>query len=367
MSNRRKNTNGQGNKEEEKALHAPEYGAFRGIQLSLFQNFLCNTEEERARLSNTIDLWDGVPKYFVSRKDMNNSRMDGFLPTIERDFVFRRRAFRVRIRPARLADEDGRDKEFYPSAREELVEDVLRKIAVEQNYGFYDDTPPNQQSGVVFSLHMLRRELSSRGHSLSYQEVIESLDILAGCHIGIIAADGGGDYQAPILSGLLRVSRREYREDPKARWVAFFNPLVTQSIGALSYRQFDYQRMMSHRSQLARWLHKRLAHNYSNASLTDHYTISFSAIRRDSGLLEYKRLRDAVRKLDEAFEELKERHVLMSFTRKENRGARNAIVEVKYSLVPHPEFIGGVRAANKRRTDAVARIESGRERNPASR
>lgn len=351
-------------------MHAPRSEAFQGVQLSLFQNFLCNTEEERSRFSNTIELWDGVPKYFVSRKDMNGMRSDGFLPTIERDFVFRGRGFRVRIRPARLADEDGRDKEFYPSAREELVEDALRKIAVEQNYGFYEDTPPTQQSGAVFSLHMLRRELSSRGHSLSYQEVIESLDILAGCHIGIIAGDGEGDYQAPILSGLLRVSRKEYREDPKARWVAFFNPLVTQSIRALSYRQFDYQRMMSHRSQLARWLHKRFAHNYTNASLTDPYTISFSAIRRDSGLLEYKRVRDAVRKLDEAFQELRERNVLMSVRRKEKRGVRNAIVEVMYSLFPHPDFIGSVKAANKRRTDAtdtVARIEGGRARNPAPR
>jgi hypothetical protein len=359
MSNRRNNAKGQGT-EVGKELRAPQSEAFHGVQLSLFQHFLCNTEDERARLSNTIELWDGVPKYFVSRKEMNELRTDGFLPTIEREFVFRGRGFRVRIRPARLADENDRDKEFYPSAREELVEDALRKIAVEQNYGFYDDTPPNQQSGVVFSLHMLRRELSSRGHSLSYQEVIESLDILSGCHVGIIAADGKGDYQAPILSGLLRVSRREYREDHNARWVAFFNPLVTQSIRMLTYRQFDYQRMMSHRSQLARWLHKRLAHNYSNASLTDHYTITFSAIRRDSGLLEYKRMRDAVRKLDDAFHELQERQVLMSFNRKEKRGARNAIIEVTYSLMPHHKFIGSVRAANKRRTDAVASIEVGR-------
>jgi hypothetical protein len=134
---------------------------------------------------------------------------------------------------------------------------------------------------------------------------------------------------------------------------------MTQSIRELSYRQFDYQRMMSHRSQLARWLHKRLAHNYSNASLTDRYTISFSAIRRDSGLLEYKRVRDAVRKLDEAFQELHERRVIMSFKRNEERGARNAIVEVKYSLTPHREFILSVKAANKRRMDAVACIEDG--------
>ena len=41
---------------------------FENVQLNLFQNFLCNTEEERERFSNAIDLWDSVPRYSVSRQ-----------------------------------------------------------------------------------------------------------------------------------------------------------------------------------------------------------------------------------------------------------------------------------------------------------
>ena len=56
---------------------------------------------------------------------------------------------------------------------------------------------------------------------------------------------------------------------------------MTQSIDTLSYRQYNYPLMMSHKTQLARWLHKILAHNYVNASLMVPYNVSFSALRRD--------------------------------------------------------------------------------------
>jgi hypothetical protein len=175
-----------------KEILPPPSSAFLGVQLLLFKTFLCNTHEERDKLSNTIELWDGVPKYFISRKEMNNLRKEGFLPTLERDFQYNKRTLTVKIRPARLTDEVGKDKEFYPSAREELVEDALRKIAVEQNHGFFQahPEPTDRRSGVVFSLYMLRRELKRRGHSLSYQEVMEALDIMSSAVVELSTADG---------------------------------------------------------------------------------------------------------------------------------------------------------------------------------
>lgn len=337
-----------------------EENAFCATQLSLFQSFLCNGPEERDKLSNTIELWDGVPKYFMSRQDMNKQREKGILPTLEREFEYRGRVYTVRIRPARLTDQQGKDKEYYPSAREELVEDALRKIAAEQNHGFLD----HQESGVIFTLHMLRQELRRRGHALSYQEVVEGLDVLAGCRIEIHSADGTGDYQTPILADLLRVSRSRYKADPKARWMAHFSPLVTRSILSLNYRQYDYHAMMSHSTQLARWLHKRLAHNYVNASLLQPYTILFSTIQRDSGLLEYKEQRHAVRKLDEALDELKAHQILVEITKDARRGARGCILDVVYRMLPHPVFVGQIKAANKRHSDNIEKLPPLAESDP---
>jgi hypothetical protein len=342
------------NQKKDKAVKLPPNGAFAETQLSLFQTFLCNTESERDKLSNTIDLWDGVPKYFVSRQEMNKRRVKGLLPTIERSFEYRGRAFTVKIRPARLTDKDAKDKEFYPSAREELVEDALRKIATEQGYGFLN----SQNSGVIFTLHMLRKELSRRGHTLSYQEVVESLDVMAGCRIEIHAADGSGDYQSPILADLLRVSRTRYREDPKTRWMAHFSPLVTRSIYVLTYRQYDYHTMVSHTTQLARWLHKRLSHNYVNAHISQPYNILFSTVQRDSGLLEYARMRDAVRKLDEALNELRDHRVLLCYVKNERKGEKGKILDVNYVLTPHPAFVSQIKAANKRSSEALVQIKA---------
>lgn len=330
-------------------LKQPAETAFTGTQLSLFQSFLCNGDGERQTLSNTIELWDGVPKYFVSRQDMNKLRQRGLLPTMSRDFEYRGRAFTVKIRPARLVDEHGKDMEFYPSGREELVEDALRKLAAEQGYGFLE----RQESGVVFTLHMLRRELGRRGHTLSYQEVVDSLRIMTRCHIEMSAADGSRVFESPILPSLAAISRADYENDPQSRWIAYFNPLITQSIQALTYRQYDYHTMMAHSTQLARWLHKRLAHNYLNASLMQPYRLLFSTMQRDSGLLEYGRLRDAIRKFDQALAELREHKVLLSFDKEERRGERDKILDVAYVLTPHPAFVVQVKAANKRHSGTL--------------
>ena len=80
-------------------------------------------------------------------------------------------------------------------------------------------------------------------------------------------------------------------------------------------------------------------------------------IRRDSGLLEYKRTNDAVRKFEEALTELKDNTVLVSYGREEDsRGERNKILDIKYSLSPHPEFVKDVKAANKRQKDSKEQI-----------
>jgi len=326
---------------------APPPSAFAGTQLSLFQAFLCNTEGERDQLSNTIELWDSIPKYAISQQAMNQDRTkEGLLPRLEKSFVYKKHEYRMRITPAILDAEEGGDRAYYPSANEELVEDALRKIAAEQYKGFFDK--PEFKSGVVFSLGMLRKELKKRGHTRSYQEIIRSLQTLAGSHIEILLPEGKGFAVTSFLPALATVSRACWKEDPDSRWVAHFHPLVTQSIDALSYRQYNYHLMMSHSTQLARWLHKILSHSYVNASYTVPYRASLSSIRRDSGLLECRRINDDVRKLESALRELVDHKVLLGFTREDRRGARNKILDIDYLLTPHMQFVGDVKAANKR-------------------
>lgn len=335
----------------EKRTELPAHSAFVGMQLSLFQTFLCNTEEERDCLSNTIELWDSLPKYTLSQQAMNKLRTkEGLLPRLEKTVVYRQREYKLRITAAIVDDETGAPKAYYPSANEELIEDALRKIVAEQYQGFFDK--PAFKSGVVFSLNMLRKELQKRGHTRSYQEISRSLQILAGSTIEILLSEGAGFAKTNYLPALAGVSRAKFREDPNARWVALFHPLVTESIGQLSYRQYNYHVMMSHSTQLARWLHKRLSHNYTNASLVTPYSIFLSSIQRDSGLLEYQRRNDVVRKLEASLKELVEHKVLLKSQKEEQRGERNKILDIKYTLTPDASFVRNIKAANKRQQDA---------------
>ncbi|MEO8129597.1 MAG: hypothetical protein ABI822_21030 [Bryobacteraceae bacterium] len=234
-------------------------------QMNLFRDFLYNKEEDRENLSNAIDLWDSVPRYSVSRLAMTKAReKDKFLENHTALFQHRGRTYTCTISPARVTDISGEQKDFYPSANEELVEDALRKLATDQHAGFFDK--PNYRSGVMFSLYALREELKKRGHSRSYQEVRLALNILSKSIIEISAQNAQKGEMLVVsayLPSLVAVSKKRLEDDPEARWAVHFHPLVTSSIDQVTYRQFNYNLMMKHSSQLARWLHKQLVTKYT--------------------------------------------------------------------------------------------------------
>jgi hypothetical protein len=334
----------------------PTENHFRNAQLDLFQSFLCNTEDERDRLSNTIDLWDSLPKYAVSRQAMTKLRKDGgFLELLELEFKYKSKEFQVVIQPARIKDHDGVVQDYYPAANEELVEDALRKIAADQNQGYFDGQ--DFRSGVVFSLYMLRKELAKRGHTRSYQEIIESLRILSGSMIEIRSPPGEemeAFSRANYFPALAAVSKHKLDQDPSARWVVQFHPLVTQSINALTYRQYNYHQMMSHSTQLARWLYKQLSLKYIFANYDNSFSIQYSRIKRDSAMINYTRERDGISAIDNAFQELQEHSVISRFAKEYVRGPRGKIEEVLYVLYPSVEFVREMKAANKRGQGAVS-------------
>ena len=79
-------------------------------------------------------------------------------------------------------------------------------------------------------------------------------------------------------------------------------------------------------------------------------------MQRDSGLLEYARTRDAIRKLDEALDELRKKGVLMFFKTEDRTGERGRILDVSYTITPDPGFVSQIKAANKRHSDGVEQI-----------
>lgn len=334
----------------------PQPEDFNSRQMDLFRGLLCNTEAERDSLSNVFDLWDSIPRYVVSRQQQDKWRKAGTFPMLhEVPFHYRGRKLTATIQPAAVKGRDGTIRSYFPSANEELIEDVLRKIATDQNNGYYD--PKERRSGVVFTLHMVRKELERRRHGRTYSEIILSLEIMARSVIITTTTDGrDGEFTSNslYLNNLFRVSKGRLAEDPEAKWFADFHPFASRALDELTYRQFNYARLMSHKSQLARWLNKVLSLKYLNASFMHPFEIRLSTITRDSGLLQgYGRLRDAVAAVDSAFEELKDCQPPLFGCppdKKLAQGARGKIVDAVYTLHPSREFVAEVKAASKRHT-----------------
>ena len=211
----------------------------------------------------------------------------------------------------------------------------------------------------------MRTHLADQGHTLRYDELTEALDILSLSNIDIQGETDDAEVcytRMNYLSLLARVSKKDHsvNNSQDSKWLIQFHPLITNSISNLTYRQFNYRRLMKCRTQLSRWLISQLVLKYTQASLTNNFIMRYSTIKRDSALLEgYKRERDAIATLDASWDELKSLGVLTSYTKAEERGKRAKIVDVVYTIFPSPQFTAEQKASNRRLIDAKKSIEEG--------
>ena len=322
------------------------------LQFDLFTHFFGRPED----LSNTIELWDAIPKYaFRSRAQPGGLSADAPPPVYEQTFSWQPLPksenaplhCQVTLTPARIETATGWI-DVFPGADEELVEEVLRKIFADQDYGIHD--AGGGKSFVRFTLRHIYRELAARNKTRSIAEIARSLQILNKCSITVrVGGPGRGKAlcQGPVLPTLIARSRSDFLEDPAAVWAAQMHPLITEAIGRLSYRQFNYATLMSLATPLARWLLKRLSHEYINADLLTPYHTTLSSIERDSGLLKHSRTNANIATLLRALDELKARGVLLDTQANKEMSGRS-IVDLALKLTPTSRFVAEVKAANAR-------------------
>jgi len=333
---------------------------FNHQRMLLFQTFLCNTDAERDKLSNTVELWDSIPRYSITRRQQNALRDEktGTLPIQTLEFNYLGEAFRAQITPAKILESGPNGSvttiEYYPSNREELVEDALRKIASNKSYGFFLQDPV-ASSGVAFTLYELRIELAERGHGMTFAEITQSLMILHKSSIAVFKDSDGktGSISSNYFPVLMTVTRKQFDADPTSKWVVHFHPFITQGIATIAFRQFNYETMMSLSTQLCRWLHKYICMKFTQASMiTPPFKIHYKTIKRDSGLLKAKHEPTNYADVVHALDELKEKYVLYNWTCDKRIGPRGRIIDMIYSLSPSVEFVREAKAANRRRADA---------------
>jgi hypothetical protein len=301
------------------------------VQLSLFEIL----EVENRQYSNTVEIYDFLPKEFLGKA---TRVADTYLPRLEREFECRGIKYKMKLDPARVEDKDGTVREFYPSQREEVVEDCLRKLMVEGGGVFLDD-----QASVRFTLYQLQKELSDNGHTYSYTQIRESLEILTKTNIEL--SSDNGDIRL-IFSPIETLGIKG--EGGETQTFVRFSPLVTNSIKDRKFRLINYKKVMGYRSAIARKLHKRLSHFYIQASLTDKYSALLSTLIRDFGLTKYSQMSKNLRDFEKAVEELKDSNTILNFSKEEIKQERPRLKVIDYRLTiqPHPEFVSDVKKAN---------------------
>ncbi len=327
-----------GSRRREKTKAFDSYDQNRPIQLSLFEIL----EPENKKYSNTVEIYDFLPKEFLGKA---NRVQNTYLPRLEREFECRGKKYLMKLDPARIEDKDGTVKEYYPSQREEIIEDCLRKLMVEGNGIFLDDL-----AGVRFTLYQLQEELKSNKHTYSYTQIKESLEILAKTSIEL---ECPSDNVRLIFSPIETLGIRGGGDGGgETQTFVRFSPLVTNSIKERKFRLINYKKVIGYRTAIARKLHKRLSHFYTQASFTDKYEAYLSTLIGYFGLTFYSQMSKNLRDFEKGVEELKMSNTILNFHAREIKQDRPRlkIVDYKISIMPHPEFIAEIKKANHRKS-----------------
>jgi hypothetical protein len=311
----------------------------KSIQFDLFREFHDNNKK---RISNTIEIWERIPKYFPARTLKKLYPEKGHPDPFEWDYIDNNYKYTVIIRPA-LIKENGVYTAFFPSATEELIEESLKKILSSNEYGIHD--PKKSETWVKFSLSIIFRELKENGCTRSRSEIKRSIEIMNKCNISFLK-NGKEVWSGAILQDLITISRKDYLENTDSHHIARLPLFISNAINKLDYRQFNYSRLMSCNSSLSRWIYKRLIHRYKQANFINSYHFMYSDLK-NSGLLQQSIEGDNRKKTLSALNELVKKDVLTRYE-SQNKLKNRKIIDVKYTLYPSSNFISEQKAANSR-------------------
>jgi hypothetical protein len=325
---------------DNKQKKMPPSKAIKSIQYDLFSQFLTNDPDS---VSNTVELWESIPKYFFTPAQVEKLRtLTGHADPYEQPYSYKDMDCIVTIQPALIKQKDGSYKAFFPSVTEELIEESLKKILTDQNYGIHD--PYKTETWVKFSLYMVQKELKKRNKSRSLDQIKAAIQIMSQCII-MISKGKKEIWKGAILQDLVTVDREEYIEDTGALHAARLPLFISHAIDKLEYRQFNIDRHMQLKTQLSRWLYKRFVHRYKQASMIDTYHFMYSTVKGESRYLEGKTERNNRKKMLDALEELKGQGILMSYEVRETKEGRK-IIDVKYTVTASLDFRTEQKAAN---------------------
>ena len=314
-------------------------------QMSLFE--IIESPAKKDDYSNTIEIYDALPKYIWDQKreheDLSNA-------VVTRQCSIRGQQFTVKVKPAIIEKDDGRTVLIYAGQREEILEDALRKLAVNGKGHIIEG-----KAGVMFTLYELQKELSKMGHGYNLTEIKEAIQVCRGATLECISDDGEAFISSSFFPMVGLTTRGEFRKKGgNARCYVQFNPLVNESIMNMSFRQYNYKIGMQIRSPLARYIYKRMSHYWTQASPDSPYTPSLISFLTQSPRELSPRMPENVRAMKLALEALIKQEVISDYDANQIKDGRR-VIDVRYVIRPHENFVKQVMASNKRKQQTELR------------
>ena len=116
--------------------------------------------------TNSFAFYESIPRFIVARgrAGIIKRNEDGTAAPIRRHFVSDKKAYRLTLEPAYIEQKDGTLKASFPGAKEELIEFIIYKLAVESGY-FYNGSGDNKKTDnfvLLTSLYKIHDELKRR-------------------------------------------------------------------------------------------------------------------------------------------------------------------------------------------------------------
>lgn len=299
-----------------------------GFQLDLPLDLFQISEDA---YSNKIDIWDILPKY---NSDQGVALQHKILtvPRLINTTVLSKLEYITVVEPTIFTDDNGEPYWRYPSVSEWHVEEVLRKIAVSGK-----SLQKDNQVGVKFSLYEVYEELKKVGHTLSYEQIKQSLMICHKSNISISTGDNKNMVSSTIFPHLYLSSKGDDFADSVC--YVTFHPLVTVSLQNATFRLYNYEKSMMLKTVLSKYLYSRLIMNWKQAHKDYPYTFSMNAMVEQSGKSVSKTTHQNIRRrMESAVQELVNANIIQSYDKELIKEGRK-IIDLKYTISPSSSFV----------------------------
>lgn len=212
------------------------------------------------------------------------------------------------IQPAYLQKGRARPVARFPGVREEMVELIIFKLAVDAGC-FAEDVladEPRPNFTLFTSLYDIHEALKRHGRSgdksmtYSYEQIREALEVLSKTTLHLTSLD-----EDLIFSPIADYGYTNSKGGTTSGTVFIrFNSLISSSVMARKWRQIDFDAIIQSRVYLARWFRKTLSLRFTQADTGNAYNIKLTTLIAHAGITQYDRLSDNLKQVREALDGL---------------------------------------------------------------